>query len=91
VTLLVYVPFTITTEQDMDGEAIVEAFATCSGPDCLKDVISKYGQRVKVYHSIKVALGECYRQVVSCMVQKLTLIYTDSVFTGALVILIIVN
>ena len=56
----------LTPDQDMDGEAIVEAFATCSGPDCLKDVISKYGQRVKVYNAIKVRLGESYQQVVSC-------------------------
>ena len=41
----------------MDGEAIAEAFATCSGPDCLKDVLPKFGQRVKVYNVIKLSLG----------------------------------
>lgn len=48
----------------MDGEATVAAFATCSGPDCLKDVVGKYGTRVKVYNAIKVAIGEGYRQTV---------------------------
>lgn len=41
----------------MDGEAIAEAFATCSGPDCLKDILPKFGQRVKVYNAIKLSLG----------------------------------
>lgn len=43
-----------TVEQEMDGIAIVQAFATCPGPDCLKEVIDKpYGTRVKVYTAIK--------------------------------------
>ena len=29
------------------------AFASCSGPDHLKDVIPKYGLRLKVYQVIK--------------------------------------
>ena len=29
------------------------AFASCSGPDCIKDVIPKYGLRLKVYQAIK--------------------------------------
>ena len=37
----------------MDGEAVSLAFASCSGPDCIKDVISKYGLRLKVYQAIK--------------------------------------
>ncbi len=54
----------------MDREAIMEAFGTCSGPDCLKDVVAKYGQRPKVYNAIKVMLTDCYQQNVStCMVQ----------------------
>ena len=36
-------------DQGMDGEAVSLAFATTAGPDCLKDVISKYGIRLKVY------------------------------------------
>ena len=40
----------------MDGAAIVLTFATCSGPDCLKSVISKFGVRVKVYTAIKAKL-----------------------------------
>ena len=34
------------TEQEMDGEATVAAFATCPGPDCLKEVVPKYGPRL---------------------------------------------
>ena len=37
----------------MDAEAISLAFATVSGPDCLKEVISQYGLRLKVYRLIK--------------------------------------
>ena len=42
----------------MDGEAITNAFSEQSGPDCLKDVIPKFGQRIKVYKALKTALGE---------------------------------
>lgn len=48
----------------MNGEAVVGAFASCAGPDCLKDVVPNYGPRVKVYNAIKCALGECYCQQV---------------------------
>ena len=41
------------TDQEMDGIAIVHTFGTNSGPDCLKDVISKFGTRIKVYTAIK--------------------------------------
>lgn len=49
------------TEQEMDGEATVAALATCSGPDCLKDVVPKLGSRLKVYNAIKVAINEGYQ------------------------------
>ena len=42
----------------MDGEAITNAFSEQSGTDCLKDVIPKFGQRIKVYKALKTALGE---------------------------------
>ena len=41
------------TEQEMDGEAIAAVFATSPGPDCLKDVLPKLGQRLKVYNALK--------------------------------------
>ena len=41
----------------MDGEAVLDAFGCEVGPDCLKDVLPKYGQRIKVYHAIKLAMG----------------------------------
>ena len=53
-----------STEQEMDGEATVGAFATCPGPDCLKDVVLKYGLRVKVYNAIRAAINEKYQQKV---------------------------
>lgn len=37
----------------MDGEAIVTAFGSIHGPDCLKDVIAKYGLRLKVYNALR--------------------------------------
>lgn len=37
----------------MDGDAIVAAFASTPGPDCLRDVLPKVGQRMKVYMTIK--------------------------------------
>ena len=43
-------------DQGMDGEAMSLAYTTISGPDCLKDIISKYGIRLKVYQAIKDAL-----------------------------------
>lgn len=46
----------VLAEQDMDGEAIAEAFGTCSGPDCLKDILPKFGPRVKVYNALKLSL-----------------------------------
>ena len=46
----------------MDGEALMAAFATCSGPDCIKDVIATYGTRLKVYNVIKAAIGESYQR-----------------------------
>lgn len=46
------------TDQEMDGEATLAAFATCPGPDCLKDVIPKYGTRVKVCNTLKAAINE---------------------------------
>ncbi len=60
-----YASFVPPPDQEMDGEAVVEAFGTCSGPDCLKDVVPKYSQRIKVYNAIKCALGEYFRQKVS--------------------------
>ena len=41
------------SEQEMDGEAITAVFTTSPGPDCLKDVLPKLGQRLKVYNALK--------------------------------------
>ena len=40
----------------MDGEAIFGAFGCQAGPDCLKDILPTYGQRIKVYRAIKLAI-----------------------------------
>ena len=63
----------ILTEEEMDGEAVMAAFATCSGPDCIKDIIKTYGSRLKVYTALKAAIGESYQQSVS-MCQNVLLI-----------------
>lgn len=40
-------------DQEMDGMAIIQTFGSISGPDCLRDVLHKFGTRVKVYTAIK--------------------------------------
>ena len=41
-------------DQEMDGTAIMQAFAACPVPDCLREVINKhFGTRVKLYSAIK--------------------------------------
>lgn len=37
----------------MDRKAIFGAFGCHAGPDCLKDILPLYGQRIKVYRTIK--------------------------------------
>ena len=54
----------VCVEQCMDGEAIIAAFGATSGPDCLRDVLPKYGQRIKVYNSLKLLLGDSIRHEV---------------------------
>ena len=53
----------------MDGEALMAAFATCSGPDCIKDVIATYGTRLKEFtmlqlenpiSELEASIGVCY-------------------------------
>lgn len=46
----------VFVEQEMDGIAVVQIFGTYSGPDCLKEIIGKFGLRVKVYTAIKTRL-----------------------------------
>ena len=52
-------------ENDMDGNALALAFAAHSGPDCLKNIVPKYGLRLKVYRAIKAEL-EAERCQVNC-------------------------
>ena len=35
----------------------MDALASCLGPDCLKEVLPKYGQRIKVYKAISQEVG----------------------------------
>lgn len=37
----------------MDGEAVTAAFATNPDPDCLKEVLPKLGQRLRVYKAFQ--------------------------------------
>ena len=37
----------------MDGEALVTLIGFVPGPDCLKELITKVGLRIKVYKLIK--------------------------------------
>ena len=44
-------------DEQMDGTAIIQAYGSSPGPDCLKEVIPKpYDVRLKVYTAIKTCL-----------------------------------
>lgn len=68
----------------MDGEATAAAFATCAGPDCLKDVIPKLGSRLKVYNALKLVISQGYKQKVFT-IQELTLHTSYFVLTSYIV------
>lgn len=40
-------------EHEMDGESLVTLLSIVQGPDCLKDLVAKFGIRLKVYQLIK--------------------------------------
>ena len=40
-------------DNEMDGESLETLLGTSQGPDCLKELISKLGIRLKVYQRIK--------------------------------------
>ena len=44
-------------EEEMDGRAVLGALGCEVGPDYLKTILPKYGQRIKVYNCIKSAVG----------------------------------
>ena len=48
----------------MDGEAVLGALGYQVGPDCLKDVLPKYSQRIKMYNAIRLAVGTATPQEV---------------------------
>ena len=52
----------------MDGNAIVAAFASTPGPDCLRDVLPKVGQRMKVYMAMK-RMMEVYKCIAHASVE----------------------
>ena len=54
----------------MDGNAVLQALAALSGPDCLKEILPKYGQRTKVYNVIKVADVASYEDVFLLHIHK---------------------
>lgn len=49
----------------MDGDAIVAAFGMTLGMDVFKDVLPKFGQRVKVYQCLKEAVEQAMFKEVS--------------------------
>lgn len=63
-----------TADQEMDGEAIFTALATCPGPDSLREVIPKLGDRLKVYGVIRSALEQQYN--VGCFIHVLLVLVT---------------
>ena len=65
-----------TADQEMDGEAICTALATCPGPDSLREVIPKLGVRLKVYRVIRSALEKQYN--VGCFIHVLLVLITST-------------
>lgn len=47
----------------MDGEAIIDAFGATPGHDCLKEVLPRFGQRIKVYKALKKAIADSLHEV----------------------------
>ena len=45
--------FSPRIEQGMDGEAVSSMLGCVSGPDCLKEVVTRFGDRVKVYRALR--------------------------------------
>ena len=57
----IFVKLNISEEEEMDGLAIAGAFGSLPGPDGLKDVVSKYVTRIKVYSALKTLVSVyCY-------------------------------
>ena len=57
-------------EQEMDGDTIVQCFAAGSGAHCLKDVVGKFGTRIKVYSAIKSFLSKVIYTIISLGIIK---------------------
>ena len=51
----------VAIDNEMDGESLEALLGTSQGPDCLKELITKLGVRVKVWQRIKASL--IYSQV----------------------------
>ena len=51
-------------EHYMDGEAIVEAFGATPGHNCLKEVLPRFGQRIKVYKALKKTIADTMNEVI---------------------------
>ena len=49
----------------MDGEALVTLIGVAPGPDCLKELVSKVGLRLKVYKAVKILYDRESRETVS--------------------------
>ena len=46
--------------EEMDVEAIFGTFECEVGPDCFKDILPTFEQRIKLYRSIKAAVAVVY-------------------------------
>ncbi len=56
----------VSPDEEMDGKAIQQAYATCSDPDCIRDVISKFGQRLDWLHAWCSRGGPMHLHVSTC-------------------------
>ena len=50
-------------KEEMDSETLISTFNALSGPDCLKDVIPKFGHKIKVYKAVKSTMGVFMQEV----------------------------
>lgn len=59
-------------DEEMDGLAIVIAFGSQSGPDCLQSVVKRCGYRLKVYNFLKSLMVYEFQETASSEVESVT-------------------
>ena len=75
----------------MDGMAVVQTIIGSSGPECLKEVVDKFGARMKVYSALKAFLQEVSACMGSASCKKLFIFIHNTLIRNCLVVAQIAN